>query len=357
MAGKRSDKRIPRYPLLLLLILLIGVLSSVVVMNQLYEALAVYESKTPGTAVNRYFERISAGDFSVIRAESGFEAKEYSPWEDFDAAVQKKFGGIGPEDLSFRRIASNEPDGRQVYAIYDGDEKRGEVRLYEGEGADGGWRVTTPLEFLPPYTVTAPACARIAVNGKILPPEDAEERQEDRFGLFAELPQDIKPPTVLTYRIEGFLSAPELTATAPEGAECAVAFDDEYTMYVTLIAAGELRETLAEIAGSAAETYAKYISGAESETKMVSYLLPDTDFYIRMRTFDHQWHYLYQLLSIESVSVKDMDYLSENCVTVGADLSSRVRRGADEFDYELSYIMSFVLQNDRWLLLDLNISR
>ena len=353
----KTKRKLPNYPLLLIFILLLGVLATIVMMNRLYEALTIFEAGTPGAAVTHWFERIANGDYESVREESGFVPGEYSGPGDFDAAIALKFGGIDPgsDSFAYRQVASNEPDGRQVYAIYYDGEKRGEIYLYEDEEKDGGWRIDTPLTYLPPYTVRAPAYATVLVNGKALSPADASERRETDLSLLSELPPDIERPAVLTYRVDGFLFEPELTATAPSGAECVITFSDPNTMEVSLIAGGDLKEALAARMETVATIYAKYISGAEALKSLVACILPDTDFYTRMVYFDHQWHYLYQMLSVEETEVYDVVPYSADCVTGSIDLVSRVRRGADVLDYKLSYAMSFVLRDGRWMLLALNV--
>ena len=353
----KTKKNIPGYPLLLIFILLLGVLATIVMMNRLYEALTVFEKGTPGAAVNHWFERLANGDYESIREESGFVPGEYSSPGDFDAFVSLKFGGIDPESdlFSYRQVASNEPDGRRVYVIYYGGEKRGEIYLYEDEERYGGRRIDTPLTYLPPYTVKAPSFVTVSVNGKALSPADASERREPDLSLLSELPPDFERPALLTYKVDGFLFEPELTAIAPPGAECVITFSDPDTMEVSLVAGGDLKEALAARMEAVATVYAKYISGAETLSSLSAYMLPGTDFYTRMVHFDHQWHYLYQIISVGEAEVYGLAPHSADCVTGNVDLVSQVRRGADILDYKLSYAMSFVLVDGQWMLLALNV--
>ena len=346
--------RIPRYFLLLIFIVLTGVLGTFIMMNWLYDALAVYESKTPNAALDIYFARIADGDMDIIRAESGFSATQKNDWEDYDAAILEKFGEDG--SFAYRQVASNELDGRQVYVVYNGDKRLGEVYLYDGEGVDGGWRISTPLKFLPTYTIIAPPGATVLVNGEALSPDDAVERRELEVELLAELPQNMPKPELLTYKVDGFLSTPELTATAPDGVECVVTYnDDESAMEVTLVAADELREQIAARLEIVAKAYVRYITGAEYFGTLSSYMLPGTDFHTRMRTFDHQWYAHYQFRSFKEVQVADIEYYSDECMIGDIELISEVSKGTAIEQIELSLTMSFVLRDGQWMLLELNV--
>ena len=356
-ANTTKKFRIPRYLLSLVLMLLFGALATVITMNWLYGALVEYEAKTPNTALNRYFDRIASRDFAVIREESDFETTPQNDWEDFDAAVLSVFGTAKPGELTYRRIASNDPDGRRVYIIYKGDARIGEVYLYEGQGEDGGWRITTPLKFLSPYTITAPSHATVLVNGAALATEDAVSIQPVEPELFSELPGSVTPPAVLTYRVEGLLAEPELSASGPEGTECALTFDDDTnTLEVLLLSTGERWDERATRIEAVAKAYARYISRDGTMATLGTYILPGTDFYTRMWHFDNQWYGTHQAHDFKDIVVSDILSTSENTFTGQIDFIFTVTQGADVFEYPSSYTMSFVLWNSQWMLLDLQVN-
>ena len=352
----QQRKGFPRYLGAILLILLISVLGAILMMGKLYDMLVEYESGTPNTAIVRYFDDIMNGSFETIRAESSFTPSEKGGWAEYEDAIKKIFGSVSSTP-KYRKIASNDPDGRQVYAIYNGAEKLGEIYLYEGQGVDGGWRINAPIEYLPPYTIKAPSHATILVNGAPLRPEDVIALEELEPELFSELPDHIQKPSLLTYTVEGFLVEPEITAETSDGLICSVETNTEQRLIdVTLLADGDRRDLYAARIEATAKAYATFISRDGYIGTLSAYLLPNTDFYTRMWAFDNQWYAIHQSYEFRDLVVYDIISCTESCFIGTIDYVFAVTNGATVYDYPSSYTMSFTLSNGVWLLVDLQVN-
>ncbi len=128
-ARQPRKKRTPRYLITILAIIIVNSIVIALVLNWMYGALLRYEATTPEAALDRYFSSLSAGDFTKIRAEADFVPNEYNSWEDYEAYLAGTYDGTTA--LKYRKMASDREDA-QRFAIYAGEEKKGELYLSEG---------------------------------------------------------------------------------------------------------------------------------------------------------------------------------------------------------------------------------
>ena len=356
--NEQKPRRRGLYWKFLILLALVNTLLILIGMQYLLKVLTAYEAATPNTALRAYFSALAVGDTGHARADADYEPDGVSDWDDFDDAMLDMFGYRDSSRLRYRRIASNDPDGRLVYAVYDRDEKLGEVYLYEKKSGDvTAWRIVAPLPSVEPVTLRVPSDARVLVNGVELTEDDVLSREPLEPELFEWLPEGYSAPWLVSYKAEGVLSAPKVEILPPEGTVLEIDRDDalrhiEARAYET----GELADTISARMELVAKAYSTYISRDGTLYNLMQYLYPNTDFSARMTGFDNQWYGTHYGYNFRDMEVSKLRHCAPDVIVGDISFVFEVTTGADTHDFPSHYTLLFVKTNSQWMLVDLMVN-
>jgi len=380
MAEKKEKRRF-RYLKLLVFLLFVNILIILVVVQVLYGQLVRYEAGMPNTALKEYFAEVTGGNLDRARTDAGFDDRTPEEREVFDVVLTTAYVGKDPEKLSYRSIASNDPDSRRVYAIYQENEKLGEVYMYLLEGQASGtlesvddfvktveaekptWRIAAQvvIEYLPPITISALDNATVYVNGKALTGADVISFEEPDMDVFKELPEgySVTLPRTLTYTADNFMLEPLVTIIDQDGEDVRVEYNELSRHYVAVAplvkqVEGDERETLAARVTAIARAYALYITNQVALGTLTQYLYPNTVFSGMMWGFDNRWSgglssYDFSELDVFSVIKYGDDVLVGD---IRFDFNANYYVGGGRTSHS-NYTMLFVRSNNQWMLVDL----
>ena len=373
---------------------LVCILASIMVIQVVYSRLVIYEAGTPNAALRDFFAELTAGNLEDVRRDSGFDEKSPEERALFDQRITELYVNKNPKDFTYRRIASNDPDGRIVYAIYLGKEKLGEVYMYSlngkvsesinsvdeflesTEGDTPRWRIvmhieikTEPVEnnpelvYLAPITITAPDSVTVYVNGEAQDPASAIDTQEMEAEVFEALPAGytVTLPKVLTYQSEKCTEEPVITATGRGGERIEPSYNEEERHYeivassVKPVTDAEREEYSARMT-AVAKSYALFISRDGTLYTLSQYLYPGTDFAARMSGFDNQWYGSHSSYEFSELEVHDVVKYADDVFVGRMTFDFIVDFYSGQRTFETDYTMLFVNSGGQWLLAGLTVA-
>ena len=334
-----------------------------VVLALLWRTLTEYEAHTPRAALDHYFLNLSEKEYSTIQQDADFVPTTLNSWEDYFAFLNTTFPKA-PGEYTYRRMAGStgssavqaaESGGiTQYYAVYDGEQQVGEVLLHEDPNAAHGWRVSTPAQYLPGYTVTAPVHAQVYVDKHLLNPQ-GDNVSRLPVEAFSFLPKE-QAPVLLQYLVEPTLQQPVFTIEGPNGAPCEVDIDPEaHTVQATVVPSDAQQEEYAGYIEQAAISYASFVTDDNTLYELQTHLYPGTDLAQRMAGFYQGWYLEHEGFGFENMQVDHITSYSESVFAGEISFDYLIYQQGNVYTFPTRYHMLFTLQGERWLLLELQV--
>lgn len=349
---KRRNKKKKKNKFGLGLLVLIVALAIIIaiVLFALYKGLERFESTTPRAAIDDYFSLLAAEDYEQIKADSQFTPDEFNSWEDYTTFLHEQFGDT-PGGYQYRQVGGGGEDGEQTYAVYDGEERIGEVVITPSESARHGYTVRASLNYLDSYTVKAPGYVTVSVNGAELPRE-GEGVAVTPIDIFDELPEDQRPTTI-EYTLEPSLAEPAVVATDPNGVECTLTVDESArTMTVAVPVSEEQKAQWASQMEGAAKEYSLFISENGSWAAFNAYLYPGTQYATDVRSFQDVWYADHDSYAFNNMEVRNITPTSPTTFEGEIEFDFDVTFQGDVQTFHSHYRMAFAQHGDQWLLLN-----
>lgn len=343
---KRKKKNSFRIGVLILVLVLAIIIVTTLII--LYNGLERFESTTPRAAIDSYFSQLAAGEYEQIKTDSGFEPDEINSWDDYTAFLLTTFGK-DYKGYTYRQVAGGNKDDGQLYAVYNGDERIGELVLSASSSAAHGYVVRASIDYLEPFEVVAPGDVTIKVNGEELAKE-GEGVTVTPNDLFEELSGD-QIPTIIKYKLEKMLAKPELEAAGPDGTACEINVDEKTrTATAAKQLSSELEQQYSQRMQDTIKAYAMFISEDSTLANFTQYLYPNTNFAADIKTFDAVWYADHDSYSFEDMKTSGVTQTSESTFTGEIEYVFQVQFQGEIKSFPSRYKMGFVLQNNQWLL-------
>ncbi len=365
--GKGDKKRrFSRFWIGLLILLAVNAVVIAALLRWLYVILEDFELQSPNTALSTYFTRLSAGEHDELMRTARFTPDDATGWDDYFAMLGATFN-TEPSELSFRMTSS--PDIAQsdtLYAVYAGEEKLGEVLLFEDAQSEGGWAVSgivTPIEG---YTITAPSFATVYVNGVELTQADALQDvpviisytlngAPIEVNIFEKMDEPSLAPVLTQYKGIQTYATPVITATDANGGELAVEIDEEnLTARVLFPPSAEDEAAAIELMDAAARAYSDFITEDGTVANLLQYVSQDTALYQEFQEYQRGWYVDHESREFLDFEFSDISYFSDTCFIGHADFTVNITQGGELHTFLASYDMAFMLFEDEWLLVGMH---
>ncbi len=322
------------------------------VLGWLWGELARYEANTPESSVRRYLDQVRRGEWDALYESSGFQPTPAADREDYIAYLQRTYEEL-PEEYVLVRVSGA---GEQTYALTAAEREIARLELTQAQaGSPYRWEVRTQVTPIPPVEVSAPAFVTVLADQLVLD----ETYQQNLYPAegYGELPEEIQAPQMVTYRMEGFLAPPQLTAQGPDGTVCSVSALEEkeglLTASVTVAPGKEQEEEYWILAEEAAKTYAAFITSDAERDQLNAYLLPDTNFYQAIQEFYNGWYIEHTGYRYENLIREQMTLWGEDAFSAVLSFDYLIYRGYKEYRYPSSYQLDFVRTAQGWKLVQL----
>lgn len=303
----------------------------------LWGLLDAYQKAQPDAAVSKVIEKIST-DKMVY-----FDKLEFTPNEFEDRSyAEEYFEELMSGTVTFTRNGKLSNEQQTVYTLKKEGKSIASLTV-KPEGTDLGYGykeyVETDIKFgevaTGSYSVIAPDDATVYCNGKevdkkyITSRGEEYEGKEHFFGLVEHTPYEVN------YTIEGFIKEPLFTAKDKKGNELELK-DGKFT--AVRIKDDDVGKTALEFS----KCYSKFIERDDTFYNLSAYLVPDTDLYKVLSTFNNSWPYLHSGYDFKDAEVSEPLFYNEKAVMIKI-----------KFDYVL-YGVSSQLSQDNELHLAVN---
>lgn len=333
------------------LLALVCILSVAVwgLLDTLWNSMVEYEAASEIGAVTEYFERFAQGDYDTAADTCGMEFTEKVPREDYIRYLQETFGS----DFSDLRFAGRDGDkaGEKLYRIYSGNTALGTVRLIPVTGQSRNWHVVSEVEYADPILVNAPETVTVTANGiPVKLPEDAPKTPDEDFKL---LEQVLTVPQRVSYTVEGYLYAPVIAGTAPDGTPCLSAVDENGTIVLTVPPTEAQAAEYETVMKDFATVYACFIAKDAAFGKVAAKMDRNTPFYEAVRTFSNYWYNTHNGYEFRNWQISEMVRPADGLFAGTIRFDHVVFWKGEEKIYHSAYRLCFRQVNGVWLLVDL----
>lgn len=312
----------------------------------MWGALEAYEASTPETAILNCVRMAQAGESPEPPYEllPGRFCKITDYWQAARPLLQAL--PVQRDELRFLKTGEEE---RPHYTVAAKEGDRAAFVLYPNEA--GGWKAWPLVSALPDYTITAHEGVRLWVNGLALgETEQTGSRVAAGFEALGET-----APKELTYRISGLLAPPEITAESDQGV-CRLEWPGEYVVRAETSLEGENAAEVSAFLEKTAKLYAAFVSDDADFGQLSPLLIPDTEFYHNLSTFDSHWYVSHDSVAFEDLQVTDLAAVSETAVSGTVSFTYVVKKeGLRPRSYASRYRMFAVKQEGQWKLLELQV--
>ena len=260
------------------------------------------------------------------------------------AYMEERFGGSSVQ--AFRSL--DYTDEAPAYVLRDGDETLARITL---SGSDVNWTVSNvelELEGTKSASVEVAVGSKVFCNGIELGSEYAGETQNN-FSYEPLKDKLINPVSWTTYKVDGLLIDPELTAEPPEG--CSVTKTAEGDFMLCLDGADAEKYTTRAV--SFVKAYLNYYMNGYNGTwgnlyAALAYLTPGTQAYTDLQdTYNGVvWNTAYGNIDVSDTTASGVVIWADNCYSVDVTYDANCTHNGQAIDYADATMRIYFLQTD-----------
>ena len=314
----------------------------------LWGALERYEAATPEAAILRSVQAVQAGEVKEEDVPAAVLPGRFATAAQYLKEARALLEGLPTDRDSLRFVRRGEAGGAEEYVVVDEEGGRAEFLLFPEEK---GWRAWPRVQALSTVSIRAPKGVTLTVDGR--PLEESERSETAAVPGFEALGE--AAPQQCVWQVEGLLEQPEVTAQSEAGS-CRVEWETPLSAVVTVEPNGQDAASLEEFLDRTARVYARYVSADASFAELKGALVPGTEFYNSLRTFDSSWYVSHDSTAFEEFSVSELESLGPDAAAGTVRFTYMVyKTGLRPRSYPSVYRMYAVREGEGWKLLDLQV--
>lgn len=314
----------------------------------LWGALERYEESTPEAAILRSVQAVQSEQLKEEDVPAAVLPGRFATAAQYLEEARALLEGLPTDRDSLRFVRKGEADGAEEYVVVDEEGGRVEFLLFPQEK---GWQAWPKVQALSTVTIRAPLGVALTVDGR---PLEESERSEISAAPGFEALGDAAPQECV-WQVEGLLEQPEVTAQSEAGS-CRVEWETPLNAVVTVEPNGEDAASLEDFLDRTARVYARYVSADASFAELKGALVPDTEFYNSLRTFDSSWYVSHDSTAFEEFSISELESLGPDAAAGTVRFTYMVyKEGLRPRSYPSVYRMYAVREGESWKLLDLQV--
>lgn len=323
---------------------------------RLYKTAEQYELSSPDNVAADALSIFEEKRYDELIPLCGIALSKFESEENLAAAIEL----AAPEgEYRFSRSESNS------YKLFRGEKELAELVLtcLKGESEYGfdRWEISRiNLSVFPEdYTVTASPAFSPSANGVLLDRAlidhaASEKLKTELFENFGSLSEELSPEPPIVYRLKGLYCPPEIAITGGENRKSVI-----HTLENDITAAvypdDETIAEVSEIALSAAECYAKYITNDASLDEILPYFLPNSQFYRNLTEFYNGWYNAHDSYSFEQPRFAGWQIYDDSHISCMIMFNYRITMGRHQYEYPSKYSMSLIKTDSGWKVANLTV--
>ena len=314
----------------------------------LWGALERYEAATPEAAILRSVKAVQDDDLKEEDVPEAMLPGRFATASQYLEEARALLEGMPANRDSLRFVHKGKSDGAELYVVVDEEDGRAEFLLFPEED---GWQAWPRVQALSTVTIRAPQSVTLTVDGR---PLEQSELSETTAGPGFEALGETAPQECV-WQVEGLLEQPEVTAQSEAG-DCRVEWKTPLNAVVTVEPDTEDTVAMQDFFDRTARVYARYVSADASFAELKGSLVPDTEFYNSLRTFDSSWYVSHDSTAFEDFSVSELQSFGPDAAAGTVRFTYMVyKEGLRPRSYASVYRMYAVRDGGGWKLLDLQV--
>jgi|GEM_PF-4569306 len=353
-AKKKPDKKRSFFKWGLLGFGALNIVIIIAAFSFLWGYLEEYEASRPRTAVEEYLVLLQQKDYPAAFSKASFEKNEFLDEGVMTRHIERTLG----EDLSHAIVTEvagyENTDERKCDIVVDRKKLRVHLKN-SGRKSRHNFPVWEMSLESPPsqkLTVTAPAQAKIMMNGKELP-ERFRKPETTPVASFSTLKNPALAPRTAFYEVNGLFEQPEITATL-DGVPAQVTTDGT-TVTVSATPPENTLNSYQKLAEDAAKVYAAFITKDNSFTGYKKYLHTETTYYDEVKGFYNGWYSDHEKNGYENIKHGKTESYGESAFTAEISFDYFIMRNGKKSVFPSSYVLSFLKKDGKMLLVNLEV--
>ncbi len=340
------------------------IISGIILIN-VWNIMIKYENAQPENVLLEQLAKLEAGDTGLIEMPEGtkFESSEL-----YAGIINGRFKG---KKLTYKTASAK--TGTMKYAIYDGDEKVGNIEL---SGSNErtimailkiyDWKVssvtTGKVTGGQSVAVKVPLGYSVYVNGVKLSEEEqiGEPEVLDNMDYVAEY---VTPPAIVSYKVSGLLSEPVVTIKDSHGEDVDLSDVEDKGNIMLTYSESEIPEDILEYVTLVAKSYSNFFSrdlpGSTVSTACIQPYFPEGSYYIELAENyrrEDMWTYsAHKTPEFLNFSVTEYTRYSDDLFSVRISFDKSIylhRTGVTRVE-KTDQTYYFVNINDKWVIADM----
>lgn len=314
----------------------------------LWGALERYEAATPEAAILRSVQAVQGDALKEEDVPPEMLPGRFATAGQYLEEARALLEGMPADRDSLRFVHKGKTDSAETYVVVDDAGGRAEFLLFPEEN---GWQAWPRVQALSTLTIRAPQGVTLTVDGR--PLEQSELSETAVAAGFEALGE--AAPQECVWQVEGLLEQPEVTAQSEAGS-CQVEWETPLSAVVTVQPNEADAASLQDFLDRTARVYARYVSADASFAELKGALVPDTEFYNSLRTFDSSWYVSHDSTAFEEFSVSELESFGPDAAAGTVRFTYMVyKEGLRPRSYPSVYRMYAVREGSGWKLLDLQV--
>ena len=342
---KKSVRKRSIFIPVLVIIFTVIFMAMVFVWEYFYRWLGAYEDAQPQHYAEKVAELYRSGDIETLLGMQGESTDRYNTTSDFDKYISDTYG-----ELSEASVYKSGVDGENIiYTVYTGNTKLCDLVLSPcqevNEYGFSEWEVSMKKFSYPRnhgVTVCVPKGAEVYINDT---PVSVSDRVDKAFSVVAynDLDDEALRPVFETYTVGKLLNEPDVKVLL-DGEELSLTEEDGKIFAFPEISP-EKEKFAKEYSEKVAIDYALY-SVLDLKLKDIEhYLIKESEYYRRLKTFHNDW-YLEHKFTYSDVVQENIRYYDDDHFSIRISFTYHIDIGYRVNDYDVCYDMYFVRTDD-----------
>lgn len=321
------------------------------VLGLLWVVLDYYESTTPNGALIHYTNLINKGEYDEIYEESKKVFPQFNPPEAYTEYLKSVYDDVDVKKAGFIKSQYNTDTFTYYDMVVDGNKIASlEIRKDDKKNK---WNVRT-LTNSRNIKIDSPVDdVKTLINGNVINSEYLIDSNIPS-AAYANLDDPSIAPRVYQFFVDNLVVVPDVEVANQDYLIVKDAILDQY--YAGPEVDEETRLEYEEVMIKAATTYCMYITEDTTFNNLRKLLYSKSTFYDAIRTFNNGFFSEHDKIEFENMKTFDIIQLGEHGFIGSISFDFIVTAGSRSKTYSSTYQMTFLEQNNKWLMTNLVIA-
>lgn len=318
----------------------------------LWEYLDEYEQHNPTGVVNEFIDILSNKRYDDLLLLTGLELDYFNDTAEFKKYIDLHFFANPGEITALKAKSTGEILN---YNIYAGGNIITSLELSPNKTTNKfgmkGWEISLkPIVKKNSIKIFLPKNSQFFVNEKLVTDDFKLPLTYDIIEFPYNDNRDISPYYSI-FEVTNLLNPPIIRVVTENGVNCKIIENKGIFTAFPEISDNQIAE-ISKLVEKVSIMYAMFTYQDCTFNDISPYLLKDSDFYTRIKSFKNEWQPPHTF-SYDNVNISDIVVYDSLHFTAKISFTCKLQRGYNSNTYDISYSPKFYKENDNWLLVTL----